>query len=180
LRQAILEGNAETVCSFVQEENIDLARLNNKSFPLLTCLRKGPYGVDALNEWFATHADPHESIPILITRSSPALQLVNGEMGFLEGNFARFSRDKKIPREALPAFEYAYALSVHKSQGSEYDRVTLLVPDGSEAFGQEILYTAATRAKQEIVIYGKKKIIQEMLLKGSKKISGLKKCINSY
>jgi exodeoxyribonuclease V alpha subunit len=62
---------------------------------------------------------------------------------------------------------------VHKSQGSEYDRVIALVPPGSERFGREVLYTAVTRAKKEILLIGEKTVLSMLLQKSSRKASGL-------
>ena len=73
----------------------------------------------------------------------------------------------------LPPFEWGYCLSVHKSQGSEYDKVIALVPPGSERFGREVLYTAVTRAKKEIFLVGDKSILSKLLQKSSRKTSGL-------
>jgi exodeoxyribonuclease V alpha subunit len=81
--------------------------------------------------------------------------------------------DRKIPASLLPSYEYAYVLSVHKSQGSEYEKVFLLVPSGSEVFGREVLYTAVTRARKEIEIAGNREVITQALQRSSRKISAL-------
>ena len=57
--------------------------------------------------------------------------------------------------------------------GSEYDRVIALVPPGSERFGREVLYTAVTRAKKEILLVGEKTVLSALLQKSSRKASGL-------
>ena len=67
----------------------------------------------------------------------------------------------------------AYALSVHKSQGSEYDRVVLIVPKGAEKLGKEVLYTGMTRARKEIDIVGEKEVISSLLKHSGKKKSGI-------
>ncbi len=123
---------------------------------LLTPLRRGPLGVERLNEKY--HKQNRGPIPIIITEN--ALGFVNGETGLL---FADGTTSFGVKRTKLPRYEQAYALSVHKSQGSEYDRVWLLLPPGSEKFGREMLYTAITRAKKEIRIFGSQDVLHECL-----------------
>jgi len=135
-------------------------------FRLLSCLRKGPFGVEAINElmWGG------KEIPIMITRTDKRMELSNGEMGILikknEGralgkdDVAVFG-EREFPAVLLPEFEFAYCLSVHKSQGSEFERVVLLVPKGAEVFGREILYTGITRAKEKIEVLGDEGVIEE-------------------
>jgi exodeoxyribonuclease V alpha subunit len=156
-------------------------------FRILSCVRGGPMGVDTLNAAIAgslskkLKADQFWSAPILITRSDYALELYNGDTGILvykgkQPEYALFKTGqafRNIPARALPPFEYAYCLSVHKSQGSEYERVLLLVPPGSEVFGREVLYTAATRAKQRIEIDGDSETIRGALRRSSRKRSGI-------
>lgn len=130
---------------------------------LLTPLRKGPYGVEKLNERYRKKEGP---IPIIITEN--ALGFVNGETGLLypDGQTSFGVKMTKLPR-----FEEAYALSVHKSQGSEYERVWLLVPPGCEQFGREMLYTAITRAKKEIRIFADKEALEACLRQKTERLS---------
>ena len=160
------------------------------TFRLLSSMRKGPFGTKALNEAFFMHFQKQFCegmqwpIPILITRTSHARNLYNGEMGYLICHSGRGRLDKrdyalipekgKVPVSFLPPYEFAYALSIHKSQGSEYDKVVLLFPEGSERFGREILYTGITRAKNEVLLIAKEQTLQNILAtKGSKSSSFL-------
>jgi exodeoxyribonuclease V alpha subunit len=157
---------------------------------LLSCLRQGPFGVDALNAYFQEESarEGAEAFPILITESDHALQLYNGDLGTLMSrspseltlnDYALFPDRKnpsvmrKIPALALPTFEMAYCLSVHKSQGSEYTQVFVLIPKGSENFGREMLYTAATRAKRKVTFCGALDEILKVIEKSARKLSGL-------
>jgi len=74
--------------------------------------------------------------------------------------------------ENPPAYEMAFCLSIHKSQGSEFEEVLALFPDGSEYFGREALYTAVTRGKKTLSIVGKESILQKMMKNYSRKRSG--------
>jgi len=143
------------------------------SFRILSTLRKGPLGVDALNRYLFEQFSASQA-PILITRNDPRTGLTNGETGVLiDSKIAHFAGKDPLPIDQLPPFEYAYCLSVHKSQGSEYDHVLLLVPEGSEAFGREVIYTAVTRAKTHVDIDGNPGVIAEALAKVSGKVSSL-------
>jgi exodeoxyribonuclease V alpha subunit len=166
-------------------------------FSLLSCMRQGPLGVDAINRYFL-----HQSLrkiqvghywaaPILITRNDADLQLYNGDLGFVVrkvdadfslGQFAledyalfpdRAGGCREIAALALNGFEYSYCLSVHKSQGSEYDEIVILAPDGSESFGREVLYTAVTRAKLKMGIAASESLLQSAIRISSRKRSGL-------
>lgn len=135
--------------------------LDPQSECILTPLRQGPHGSDALNALFhKTATDPR---PILITRNDPTLELFNGDQGFLEGELAFFEGRDPIPLHMLPPFGWRYVLSVHKSQGSEAPFVTLLLPEGSERFGRKMLYTAITRAQKKVRLFGETHLLQKCL-----------------
>ncbi len=169
---------------FDQEPQPYLLMCSLDHFRLLSCMRRGPYGVDAVNTYLmqklleACAQSPWWVAPILITRNHRETDLFNGESGFLIRkqtsstrfeDYALFADRKepgayrKIPAGALPAFEYSYCLSVHKSQGSEYDDVLVLVPPGTEVFGREVLYTAVTRARKALLMAGSSKTVERTL-----------------
>ncbi|MFC2049456.1 ATP-dependent RecD-like DNA helicase [Chlamydiota bacterium] len=144
---------------------------------LLTPLRKGPYGVEQLNRLLYLEHQKRgaREIPILITVNDPLLNLYNGDMGVLipEEQRAHFSEGRTFAEYMLPPYEHAYALSVHKSQGSEYDRVMIVLPEGAEVFGREMLYTALTRAKKEITLLAAPGILEKLLKTRSYRLSGV-------
>ena len=80
---------------------------------------------------------------------------------------------RKIPALMLPSFEHAYCLSVHKSQGSEFNHVLLVLPEGSESFGRAALYTGVTRAKKKLGIWGAEATINKMLSRSTRRHSGV-------
>jgi len=172
-----------------------LSRLGN--FTLLSCVRKGPLGVDLLNNYFLHQCLKNPTngtwwvAPIMITRNDHDLQLYNGDLGFLvrkvtpdfslerlHGDDYALFHDRhggyvQLPALALTTFEYSYCLSVHKSQGSEYDEVLILCPTGSELFGREVLYTAVTRAKSKVSLCGAKPLLSAAIGMSSRKLSGI-------
>jgi len=76
----------------------------------------------------------------------------------------------------LPNSDIAFAITVHKSQGSEYDRVLVILPElrSSRLLVRQILYTAITRAKLEVLLYGSDEIIRHALCRSIERESGLR------
>ncbi|WP_303065671.1 exodeoxyribonuclease V subunit alpha [Alysiella sp.] len=112
---------------------------------------------------------PHQKLfpgqVIMITRNDHAQRRYNGDMGIImaqpDGRFvAHFADGQILPASKLPEHETAFAITVHKSQGSEYREVWFVAPertnqDATLAFSRTLLYTAVTRAKQRFVYWGK-------------------------
>ncbi len=121
---------------------------------ILSPKRLGPYGTIHINQEIRDVAKKNSLLPIIITKNDYELDLTNGQVGILSQKVAHFEKTK-IPEVLLPPYELAYCLSVHKSQGSEFSDVHLFLPEGSESFGRNMLYTAITRAKKSLTIYAK-------------------------
>lgn len=160
------------------------------SFRVLSPLRSGPYGVESLNslclaalvpEQKNDHRD-HRMLPVMITGNIYELGLFNGDTGVMvesdgastvwfenpEGGLRHLSSLR------LPPFEAAFALTVHKSQGSEFDRVLLILPDHlSEVLSRELLYTAVTRARSSIEIWGTEEVFRQAVERRTVRRSGL-------
>lgn len=123
---------------------------------VLTPTRKGPLGSDEINH----KAKGHEAkfCPVISLQNSYQLGVMNGDLGVLEKD-ATMDRihfhQGIVPAVLCPRIEQAYAMTVHKSQGSEFDRVILLLPPGA-LLDRRLLYTAITRAKHKVVIMGSK------------------------
>lgn len=156
---------------------------------VLGALRQGPYGIDRMNQEIvqrmAKRIRPGQwwGVPILITANEPRLDLYNGSAGVLIGRCksalhlregtAYFPQpDGLRAYRNLPPFEAGFCLSIHKSQGSEFERVLALFPKGSENFGREALYTAVTRAKKKVELIAEEGVLREMLSHRSRRISG--------
>lgn len=162
---------------------------------LLSPMRQGPFGVDVINQliWqqLCKKLPDHGwmAIPIMVISNDYRQDLFNGETGLLmrklplnkiyiedyalfPGRFAD-GECKRLPAMMLPKYELAYCLSVHKSQGSEFDRVLLVMPEGAELFGREIFYTALTRARRQIEIYGSENTLTKTILTKQTRLSGI-------
>lgn len=176
-----------------QERPDPLALLQQqKRFCILSALRRGPFGVDALNRQILEHymrerRSGWTAMPILIIQNNEAQQLYNGTIGVLiqerSGSYAYFQSAggiRSIPEAALPPYELAFCLSVHKSQGSEFDEVLVLLGPGSERFGKEALYTAVTRAKKKVSLCVEESALQAALGAARQKRSGFIERIGAY
>ena len=154
-----------------------IQQMMQKPQQLLTPLRKGPYGSDHLNHLLFIEYQKKgvREVPILITVNDPFLNLYNGDVGILQHDTgqARFGDGRSFPEPLLPRYEYAYALSVHKSQGSEYDHVTIILPEGAEVFGREMLYTALTRAKKGVSLLAHPNTLAQLVKTYSHRLSGV-------
>jgi len=180
----ILEPLPEDPIAWLEQNNFEHTRL-------ICALRKGPLGVDALNQRALLYLQERLSFgqnwtaPILITSNDGAQKLYNGTPGVVRGTYrggvipygseeVLLSDGRLRLLRQLPGYEFAFALSAHKSQGSEFDRVLCLLSPGSEEFCREALYTALTRAKREIRLAGSKEVLEKMLSKTMRSENGIK------
>ena len=175
-----LEDAEKTICQLKRDGNwIDWDKISTEKLAdwlkpegrrILSPLRKGPFGVDSLNRDLKFLLN-WKSIPILIKQNDPKNRLWNGMSGVIVDGVAHF-KDETFPVGMLPPYEEAFCISIHKSQGSEYDEVLVLFPPGSEGFGKEALYTAVTRAKKRVIIASTEEIIRSALAPKERKRSG--------
>lgn len=149
-------------------------------FRLLTLVREGPWGSVAINRFLdgllRPRLDPGRrgalfaGAPVLIARNDPIRQLNNGDVGLalrgpngeLRVVFPRQGGYVTLAEESLPAHELGFALTVHKSQGSEYGNVLVVLPPegGRRLLTKELIYTAITRAKSLAVLCGTREVLR--------------------
>lgn len=149
LAECVKQGDYEKALQHVTL--LPLREVPDTEGVLLTPFRHGPFGTHACNHTIEK-LKPHQRKPIIITKNDYPLGLMNGDLGYIEGEKAIFF-EKSLPLPLLTAYDYAWAISIHKSQGSEWKDVTILLPEGSETFGREMLYTAITRAKSTVTLH---------------------------
>jgi len=165
-------------------------------FRILCAIREGPFGVAALNilveqilrEERLINPDRrwYPGRPVLITRNDYNLRLFNGDMGIVlpdsseNGTLRVFflatnGTFKKFHPFRLPEHETVYAMTVHKSQGSEFDKVLLLLPDReSPVLTRELIYTSITRAKENVEIWGNEHVFRTAVSRYIERTSGLR------
>jgi len=160
-----------------------------RKFKFLSPLRLSKYGTFNINKSFANYLKKikeKQFIPIIITKNNYQLNLFNGDIGIVEEEndeaYAYFENEekdeptRKFNLSSLSNWEPAYCLSVHKSQGSEFDIVVLFLPENIDRFEfitLELLYTAITRAKEDFYIVSAKHSLEKVLLKRTKRFTGL-------
>lgn len=159
-----------------------------QQFQVLCALRRGPYGVIRINQLIETilmyRGLIHPSLrwyharPIMITRNDYTLRLFNGDIGVIWKGIAYFPTDEGELRtflpNRLPTHETVYAMTIHKSQGSEFDKVLLLFPPQmSPVLNRELLYTGITRARQHVTIQVDKTLLQHIVANPIQRTSGL-------
>lgn len=179
--------------------NNDIADILEKfaQYRLLCAVREGMFGVEGLNKQIESllakkrliHLKNKEAWyvgrPIMILRNSSSLGLYNGDIGitlmaehdntklrvyfpFADGSIKGFSPFR------LPEHETAYAMTIHKSQGSEFDKVNIILPtDYSPLLNRSLLYTAITRAKKSVSIYANEQILSQAIKTQTVRHSGL-------
>jgi len=165
-------------------------------FRILCALRHGPYGALEVNrlceEMFAPErSSPGQGIfypgrPVMVTKNDYGLKLFNGDIGFFlpalagNGEFKVFFRSyngvlRSFSPLRLPLHETAYAMTVHKSQGSEFDKTLLILPSqDTPLLTRELLYTAVTRSRKTVVICGDEAIFLRAVGRTLLRSSGLR------
>ncbi|MBF0213871.1 MAG: exodeoxyribonuclease V subunit alpha [Magnetococcales bacterium] len=155
----------------------EVARIHG-AFQVLCVLRQGPWGVEGLNGRIARHLreaglipggrEWYAGRPVMITRNNHELGLMNGDIGItlelpvagrwllrvaFPGKDGAEEAIRWFPPSHLTSVETVYALTVHKSQGSEFSRVVLVLPDHlTPILTRELLYTGITRARDGFLL----------------------------
>jgi exodeoxyribonuclease V alpha subunit len=163
-------------------------------YQLLCALREGPFGVTGLNERLEQvlaqkrqiarqpHSRWYEGRPVMISRNDSALGLFNGDIGIAldrgEGLRVWFQMPdgsvKSVQPSRLPDHETAWAMTVHKSQGSEFDHAALILPvQMSPVVTRELVYTAITRARRRLSLYADESVLAQAVTTRTERRSGL-------
>ncbi|MCI3205180.1 MULTISPECIES: AAA family ATPase [Pandoraea] len=127
--------------------------------------------------WFAGR-------PVLVTQNEYALNLFNGDIGIalplgpsgtLRVAFATPDGGYRLYSPAsLPAHETAFAMTIHKSQGSEFERVAIVLPEqASRVLSRELIYTGVTRARREAWLYAPWQVIASAIARPTQRDGGL-------
>lgn len=179
---------------YIEERDTAAAIKKFNQLRVLCAVREGNYGLYAINKkievllqqrgLITASEDFYKNRPIMITRNYYELQLFNGDVGIIRPDEtgvlkAWFFDNQQNLRSVLPAFiatsETVFAMTIHKSQGSEFDKVLVLLPDNQNValLTRELLYTAVTRAKEKVLIQGSKEVIRETAKRRVKRVSGI-------
>ena len=165
---------------FIKEKNISLALKKLNQLRVLCAVKAGEQGLYATNKKIEKYlqqqgaiqltGDFYENRPVMVTNNNYELQLFNGDIGIIRPDEmgtlkAWFEADNGEVRSVLPGYiahaETVYAMTIHKSQGSEFNQVMVCLPKGDNfpILTRELLYTAVTRAKQKVLVLGSEALI---------------------
>jgi exodeoxyribonuclease V alpha subunit len=132
---------------------------------------KSRNGIGSTSAWY-------DGRPVLIIQNNRMLGLRNGEVGIYsskKGGILFENNELIVEPSRLPAFQSGYSLTIHKSQGSEYEEVIIVLPDEKNAvLSKELLYTAVTRARRSVLILSSIEIITYCIENTTTRKSGLK------
>ncbi|MFP3505467.1 AAA family ATPase [Burkholderia sp. SIMBA_062] len=164
-------------------------------FRILCATRTGSRGAEHVNALVATHVRHAARVPlavgahwftgrpIMVTRNDYALGLFNGDIGIalpdthgvLRVWFRRADGTARaVSPAALPPHETAFALTVHKSQGSEFDEAALVLPASfGRVLTRELVYTAVTRARTRVQVIGPRRVLAQAVATRTQRDSGL-------
>jgi exodeoxyribonuclease V alpha subunit len=176
LNPACLDWAVERYARYLQLEDVAEALRVFEQARVLAALQGGPFGVGELNRRIAERlqargvirgGEDYHGKPVMVTSNDYELGLFNGDIGLLwrasgdDSLRAWFAFTDEAPRSVsvrqLPDHDCAYALTVHKSQGSEFDEVLLVLPPAdSPVLTRELVYTGITRARYRVTLQGER------------------------
>lgn len=199
LPEAMLENWLETAvtnyfAAISKADDLQLAFKALAKFRILVPTRVGERGVESLNPKIeqllsfnnrqVIPGQHYQGRPIMVSENSYAMNLFNGDIGLIwpddsgklmawfeqsDGNY------RCINPVRLPKIETVYAMTIHKTQGSEFAHVAMILPEQpSPILSPELLYTGLTRAKQHLYIIGSETVWRSALSKKIRRYSGLK------
>ncbi|MBU0995115.1 MAG: exodeoxyribonuclease V subunit alpha [Proteobacteria bacterium] len=162
-------------------------------FRILCSQRHGDFGVVSINQmvekilYHRKYIDPgkrfYKGRPILIIQNDYSLKLYNGDVGMIwedENKMMKvFFQDQEnnfriISPARLPAHETVFAMTIHKSQGSEFDHVLMILPDSSlKLLSRELVYTGITRARRKIELWANRSVLDRAFCTRVERWSGL-------
>ena len=164
-------------------------------FRILCALKEGPFGVFAVNRMIEEILREnrlirseniwYEGRPVMIVENDYNLRLFNGDVGIsmldpTDQEMRVFFPDnrsglKKIHPMRIGPHETVFAMTVHKSQGSEFENVILILPDReSPVLTRELIYTGITRSQKQVLIWGDEQIFENAVSRRVNRVSGLK------
>jgi exodeoxyribonuclease V alpha subunit len=180
--------------ALTQETDVAVALKKLSEFTVLCALRRGPFGAETVNRMMARMlyegSEPDVGMfcfagqPLMIVRNDYDSGLFNGDIGIVlpakDGKLrAFFPGDRGSVRHfalaRLPEHEPAFALTVHKSQGSEFEECLVILPDrDSRLLTRELLYTAITRVRKKVEVWASESVLSAAISRQVRRSSGLR------
>jgi exodeoxyribonuclease V alpha subunit len=190
LLEALAQGYQAYASAHSAEERLECL----KAFRVLCATRRGSRGVEGLNRaleallsergLLATEQTFYAGRPLMITENDYGLGLFNGDIGVVQLDpmrsrsvavFEQATGYRAVQVSRLPAHETVFAMTVHKSQGSEFDQVLLVLPETPSAvLSRELLYTGITRARRSVMVSAPTAVLQYAVRRRIERHSGLR------
>ena len=188
---------AATVTAAAREGHAARALEGLESHRLLCAHRQGPHGVQTwarrAMEWvgessgaFLDSAQWYPGQPLLVTANDHEARIYNGDTGVvvdtgggsLMAAFQRGTQPLLVHPNVLSSVQTVYAMTIHRSQGSQYDTVSVMLPEhASSLLTRELLYTAITRARKHVRIIGTEEAVRAGVERQVLRASGLRRTI---
>jgi len=200
LERWILEAYAGCLQAASPEEAFTLFARSR----ILCAVRRGPFGVGFINSvaedilarkgLVRSRGAWYRGRPVMMNRNDYQIRLFNGDIGVAWEDSPKAQsgpapmgvmfpsesgKMRRILPSRLPEHETVYAMTVHKAQGSEFDRILLILPDqASAALTREMLYTAVTRARKHVEIWARRETIEASIQRRVTRHSGLREALS--
>jgi exodeoxyribonuclease V alpha subunit len=199
--QAFIQGYIE----FLEEPDVATALKKLNRLRVLVTVREGSCGLYAINQKIEKALQSlrpdlirpvvgfYHNRPIIITQNNYELDLFNGDVGIVRMDpttnklrvWFEAAEGQSAPRAVSPASlndcETVFAMTIHKSQGSEFKNVMVVLPDAADnpLLTRELLYTGITRAIESVIIRGGEDILRGGVQKRVERLSGIQTRIQS-
>lgn len=186
----ICSGQLQAYIDAVQSHDIDAVFEQLSKFRILCAVNNSPFGVNETNAAIERKLFPktvsvfYHGKAIMITRNDHRLGLSNGDVGVileevpgkLKAYFPGTDGELRyFTPSSLDAYTTAFAISIHKSQGSEFDNIVIMLPnEESPLLRKELIYTAITRAKKSCTIVASRKMLHRAATSKMERQSGIR------
>ena len=190
--EAVVEevvAHAERLRALAEAGDVAAALDAQKALQVLCAHREGRLGAAGWNatvemrlgvaggsRWYAGR-------PVMVTRNNRAIDLFNGDVGIVvpaaagsrgEAAFRQGGETRRIPISRLEDVATVHALTVHKSQGSEYEHAIVVLPAAASRIAtRELLYTGITRARRRVTVVGSREVVEAAINRPIRRASGL-------
>ena len=181
--------------SLLDAPDVATALQRARAFRVLCAVREGLSGSATINALVSRALDPlrggqgwFRGRLLLVTENSYRQQLFNGDIGIAwpdeQGELRAWFDTDAGPRAwlpaAIPAHESAFAMTVHKAQGSEFGEVAFVLPErGARVISRELIYTGLTRCRRAVTLWATEAVLREGIARRAQRWSGLAERLRS-
>ena len=186
---------------YIQEPDVKQALQKLNKIRFLVATRSGSLGLDSVNYLIESFLNSNDLIdtrsvyyvnrPVIINKNDYQLGLFNGDVGIIRrnerGQIKVFFEDpelgvKSVEPALIKNMETVFAMTIHKSQGSEFEQVVIVLPENTEVklLNRQLLYTGITRAKEKALIISSQEVLDTCIEQVVSRSSGIKNILEKY